>query len=98
MIKFLGSKKKLLETIYKAAIKDFDGEVESVIDLFSGTSRVGHHFKSKGHRVIANDYSNFAKVLAECYVVADRDQYLLDAQKLIDEYNSNNNSTDGWFR
>ena len=97
MIKFLGSKKKLLETIYKAAIKDFDGEVESVIDLFSGTSRVGHHFKSKGHRVIANDYSNFAKVLAECYVVADRDQYLLDAQKLIDEYNSNNNSTDGWF-
>lgn len=97
MIKFIGSKRKLLNVIYDASLKDFPGELESVIDMFSGTSRVGRHFKSKGHRVISNDYSNFGKVLADCYVVADREKYLIDAQKLVDEYNSSTTSTSGWF-
>ena len=98
MIKFLGSKKKLLSTIYEASIEGFNGDVETVIDIFSGTSRVGHYFKSKGHRVISNDYSNFAKALAECYVVADRGKYIDDAQKLVDEYNSDKSiCRNGWF-
>ena len=46
MIKYLGSKKKLLDNIYEASLDGFEGNVESVIDLFSGTSRVGHHFQS----------------------------------------------------
>lgn len=97
MIKYLGSKKKLLEEIYKATLDGFDGEVESVIDLFSGTSRVGHHFKTKGHRVIANDLSAYGKVLADALVVADKETIQDEAQKWIDHYNKNKGTLDGYF-
>jgi adenine-specific DNA-methyltransferase len=97
MIKYLGSKKKLLDIIYEATLDGFDGQVESVIDLFSGTSRVGHHFKSKGHRVISNDLSAYGKVLADCLVVANKEEIEEEAQKWIDHYNASGGELDGYF-
>ena len=66
MIKYLGSKKKLLDLI-RGAIRAHPSAV-SVLDLFSGTSRVGHALKRDGYRVLANDPHAYAHVLARCYV------------------------------
>jgi len=61
--------------------------VRSVLDLFSGTSRVGHALKRAGYRVIANDHLTYAHKLATCYVQADRVDVLDDATALVEEFN-----------
>jgi len=43
MIKYLGSKRTLLEQI--GSVVGAFPQVESVADIFSGTARVGHHLK-----------------------------------------------------
>lgn len=63
------------------------GPISSVLDLFSGTSRVGHAFKAAGYRVHANDHNAYAAELARCYVVADRDDVQRQAAALVDEFN-----------
>ena len=67
MIKYLGSKRTLIPRI-TAAVAALP-EVRTVVDLFSGTSRVGHAFKRLGYRVLANDHNAYAAVLAGGYVV-----------------------------
>ena len=42
-------------------------------------------FVAAGYRVIANDHNAYAATLARCYVEADREDVLEDAQKLIAE-------------
>lgn len=64
------------------------GNVRTVIDLFSGTSRVGHALKAAGYRVLANDHNAYAATLARCYVQADAEDVLKDAQKLVREFNA----------
>jgi adenine-specific DNA-methyltransferase len=85
MIKYLGSKRTLLPTI----IETFQQLTPSgtVVDLFSGTSRVGHAAKGAGYRVISNDLNAYAKELAQCYVVADREDCADDALRIITELN-----------
>jgi adenine-specific DNA-methyltransferase len=83
LIKYLGSKRRLLPTILRAVAAV--PRVRTVVDLFSGTSRVGHALKARGHRVIANDHLAYAQVLARCYVQADRDDVERDALRLIEE-------------
>jgi adenine-specific DNA-methyltransferase len=86
VIKYLGSKRvlvpKIVETIAKVA-----PHATTVLDLFSGTSRVGHALKRAGYRVIANDHNAYAHALALCYVQADREDVLHSAQVLIEECN-----------
>jgi adenine-specific DNA-methyltransferase len=71
VIKYLGSKRTLLPRILDCvrSIRE-DG---TVVDLFSGTSRVGHALKGAGYRVLANDNAHYAATLAGCYVAADRE-------------------------
>ncbi|NLY94253.1 MAG: DNA methyltransferase [Myxococcales bacterium] len=83
MIKYLGSKRLLLGAI-DAAVGSF-GESLRVLDLFSGTSRVGHALKRSGHFVVANDHLAFAATLARCYVQADARVHRERAAKLIAE-------------
>lgn len=85
MIKYIGSKRTLIPAIV-AIGKALPG-ARSVLDLFSGTSRVGHAFKREGFRVVANDHNAYAATLARCYVQADRDSILRDAEKLVREFN-----------
>jgi len=85
MIKYLGSKRKLLPVILRA-VRSFP-EARTVIDLFSGTSRVGHALKRAGYRVLANDHNAYAHTLARCYVQADREDVIDGAQKLVAEFN-----------
>ena len=95
MIKYLGSKRLLIPTI--SEIVKALPSVHSIFDIFSGTSRVGHHFKANGYQVTANDLSTFAKVLADCYIAADAGQYAAQAERLIKEYNSSSARTAGYF-
>lgn len=83
MIKYLGSKRTLLGDL-QAVLARFP-EHRSVVDLFSGTSRVGHALKRAGYRVIANDHNAYATTLARCYVAADRERVIADAERLIRE-------------
>lgn len=86
MIKYLGSKRLLIPEILR--IVEALGEVRTVIDLFSGTSRVGHALKAAGRRVLANDHNAYAATLARCYVQADREDVLADATRLVAELNA----------
>jgi adenine-specific DNA-methyltransferase len=94
MIKYLGSKRTLLSSIC-GLIGSFP-EATSVIDLFSGTSRVGHALKAAGYRVCSNDNNRYAHVLATCYVEADLEDVGRDAAALIDEMNKLPGKA-GWF-
>lgn len=94
MIKYLGSKRRMLGAILQAV-----GAVPragTVIDLFSGTSRVGHALKAAGYRVRANDHNSYALALARCYVEADREELLRDAECLVGELNRLPGEP-GWF-
>lgn len=86
MIKYLGSKRALLGLITDTIAKAAPGG--SVLDLFSGTSRVGHALKKRGHRVIANDHNAYAHVLAQCYVAADLDDLREPVESLVKEFNT----------
>lgn len=86
MIKYLGSKRTLVPEIVRT-IDEMPG-VRTVLDVFSGTSRVGHALKGAGYRVLANDHNAYAATLARCYVQADREDVLRDAEMLVAEFNS----------
>jgi adenine-specific DNA-methyltransferase len=85
VIKYIGSKRVLVPTIV-----DIVGRlprVQRVLDLFSGTSRVGHALKAAGYQVSANDHTTYAYKLAQCYVAADRSRLADQASTLIAELN-----------
>ena len=86
VIKYIGSKRTLVPVILEA-ISQAAG-ARSVIDLFSGTSRVGHALKAAGYQVFANDHNAYAATLARCYVQADAEDVLPAAQRLIGELNA----------
>jgi adenine-specific DNA-methyltransferase len=86
LIKYIGSKRTLVPAIVDR-VRACAGAT-SVLDLFSGTSRVGHALKAAGYRVIANDHNAYAHALAMCYVQADREDVLAGAEKLVAEFNA----------
>jgi len=86
LIKYLGSKRALVSHIV-GAIDALEG-VHSVLDLFSGTSRVGHALKRRGYRVHANDSARYAATLARCYVEADREDWYERAHALLAEFDA----------
>lgn len=83
MIKYLGSKRLLLPQITRAV--GAVGDARTVLDLFSGTSRVGHALKREGYAVTSNDHLTYASTLARCYVAADATKVTASASKLIAE-------------
>lgn len=85
MIKYLGSKRTLIPVILQAVRRA--AGARAVIDLFCGTSRVGHALKAAGYRVLSNDHNTYAATLARCYVQADAEDVITDAKKLIREFN-----------
>ena len=81
MIKYIGSKRVLIPHIARA-VGGFPN-VATVLDLFSGTARVGHALKRLGYAVHANDHLSYAATLARCYVAADADRFGEPAARLI---------------
>lgn len=94
MIKYIGSKRVLVPAIV-SLVRSLP-DARTVLDLFSGTSRVGHALKAAGYRVTANDHNAYAATLARCYVQADREDVLRDAEKLVREFNALRGSA-GYF-
>jgi adenine-specific DNA-methyltransferase len=86
MIKYLGSKRILVPAIVEL-VKSLP-RVSTVLDLFSGTSRVGHALKHAGYCVMANDHNAYAATLGRCYVQADKDEIIGSVTKLIRELNA----------
>lgn len=64
--RFMGSKNKLLSEIWAVA-SQFN--VNTVVDLFSGSGVVGYMFKAQGKSVVSNDYmamsATFTKAMVE---------------------------------
>jgi adenine-specific DNA-methyltransferase len=83
MIKYIGSKRLLVEHI--CGLVGALPEVRSVLDLFSGTARVGHALKQRGYTVTANDHTWYAFRLAQCYVQADAARWRSQAATLLGE-------------
>jgi adenine-specific DNA-methyltransferase len=86
LIKYIGSKRTLIPVILQAVSRAADAR--TVIDLFSGTSRVGHALKGAGYRVLSNDHNAYAAALARCYVQTDAEDVLSNAKTLVREFNT----------
>ena len=79
MIKYLGSKRRLVPTL--AAMATSIGG-RTALDLFSGTARVGRALKQAGMQVTAVDSATYAYVLAQTYVATDARE--VDSDELAD--------------
>lgn len=90
-IKYAGSKLKLLPHILQLVEK---AKPRTVLDGFSGTTRVSQALAQTGRRVIANDLSAWSEVFGKCYLLNThpREHY----QPLIDHLNALP-GFEGWF-
>src|SRR5688572_18070396 len=93
-VKYLGSKRVLLPLVLRAI--ESVAPRGTVVDLFSGTARVGHALKARGYRVLANDHTAFAETFARCYVEADAERVRVDAETLLADLDRLPGSP-GWF-
>lgn len=70
MIKYLGSKRRLVPVLAELARR---ARARTALDLFTGTTRVAQAFKLDGTEVTAVDTTRYGAVLAGCYVATDAD-------------------------
>lgn len=64
-IKYAGSKLKLLPYILDLAKRT---KAKTVLDGFSGSTRVSQAFAKSGYRVISNDIAVWSHILSQCYL------------------------------
>ena len=88
--RFMGSKSKLLSEIWAVA-SQFN--INTVVDLFSGSGIVGYMFKTQGKSVVSNDYmamsATFTKAMVENNGVTlplEDAKRLLNARKESDHF------------
>ena len=65
-IKYTGSKREILPVLLEL-IKPLN--VKTILDGFSGTTRVSQALKQAGYIVYANDIADWSKVFGECYLL-----------------------------
>src|SRR5438094_740497 len=68
-IKYAGSKLKLLPYVLGLAKK---AAARTVLDGFSGSTRVAQAFAQMGYRVIANDVAVWSQVFGTCYLLNEK--------------------------
>lgn len=95
MIKYIGSKRALLDPIL-SAVRGLLPDGGTVCDLFSGSARVGHALKGQGFRVWSNDHNAYAHTLATAYVQADRDRWADPAAVVLADLAATP-PAEGWF-
>ena len=91
-IKYAGSKLKLLPYIFEmvTSLKD----IQTVLDGFSGSTRVSQAFAQQGYSTTSNDISVWSEVIATCYLISNKPAAYY--QQLID-YLNELPGVDGWF-
>jgi adenine-specific DNA-methyltransferase len=90
-VKYAGSKLKLLPHILQMIKKT---GAKSVLDGFSGSTRVSQALARSGYKVIANDISEWSHVFARCYLLADRPHGFY---KDLIGYLNGLKGCDGWY-
>ncbi len=91
-IKYAGSKLKIIPYIAEI-VSELDG-VKSVLDGFSGTTRVSQALGKIGYNTTANDISVWSEVFGTCYLKSTgSDKYY---EEIINHLN-NLKGYDGWF-
>lgn len=90
-IKYAGSKRKLLPHILKLIRRV---QPRTVLDGFSGTTRVSQMLAQTGHRVIANDLSAWSEIFGRCYLLNPHAP--AHYEPLIEHLNALP-GIDGWF-
>jgi adenine-specific DNA-methyltransferase len=90
-IKYAGSKLKLLPSVLQLAKKV---DVKTILDGFSGTTRVSQAFAKSGYQVVSNDLAVWSEVFGTCYLLnkKKRSEY----EELIRHLNAVR-PMDGWF-
>lgn len=68
MIKYLGSKRTLVEAIAGMAVAT---QARTAVDLFTGTTRVAQALKRTGMHVTAVDIASYSEVLSDCFIATD---------------------------
>ena len=91
-IKYAGSKLKIIPYIVQI-VSELDG-INSILDGFSGTTRVSQAFGQLGYNTTSNDISVWSEVFATCYLKAKGTKKYY--QGIIDHLN-NLKGYDGWF-
>ena len=90
-IKYAGSKLKLIPQILQLAKKV---DANTILDGFSGTTRVSQAFAKFGYSVICNDIAHWSEILGTCYLHNKKPR--TEYQTLIDHLNAVP-PIDGWF-
>lgn len=81
MIKYIGSKRRLVPRI--VSLVSAVPEARTVLDLFTGTTRVAQGLKAAGFLVTANDLASYSGVLAETYIATDANAVARDRLALL---------------
>ncbi|MGW8257244.1 MAG: DNA adenine methylase [Thermoguttaceae bacterium] len=90
-IKYAGSKLKLLPHILGLVKKT---GAKTILDGFSGTTRVSQTLAKSGYRVIANDIAAWSEVFGTCYLLNEKKR--AEYAELI-RYLNSLKPVDGWF-
>lgn len=90
-IKYAGSKLKLLPHILQLAKRV---SAKTVLDGFSGTTRVSQALARRGYTVVCNDIAVWSEIFGTCYLLCKRPRSAY--QPLIDHLNATP-PVDGWF-
>lgn len=92
-IKYAGSKLKIIPKIINL-LADQNLPFHTVLDAFSGTTRVSQAFAQLGLATTSNDISEWSEVFATCYLLASKENSYY--QELLDHLNSLTGRP-GWF-
>ena len=90
-IKYIGSKLRLLPYILQMTKCP---DISTVLDAFSGSTRVSQALAQCGYNVTANDLSEWSEVLGNCYLMPGKSDAFY--QEILDGLNSLP-GYDGWF-
>jgi adenine-specific DNA-methyltransferase len=90
-IKYAGSKLKILPYLFEA----IDGlKIDTVLDGFSGSTRVSQAFSKLGYQITSNDISEWSEIFAKCFLLNTRNP--THYQPIINHLN-HVKPIDGWF-
>jgi adenine-specific DNA-methyltransferase len=90
-VKYAGSKLKLLPYVLRL-IKKLDAK--TILDGFSGTTRVSQALAKSGYQVLSNDIAAWSEVFGTCYLLNKKTR--AEYQELIEHLNAMK-PIDGWF-
>lgn len=94
ILNYPGSKKRLLDFIYKNTSKYIDKN-KYVLDIFTGTGCVAEMFKKNGYKVYANDVENYAYNISNTLL---KNSYKINSKRIESNYKINKNAIEVLYK